>query len=166
MSNNEISSGLCLFDFFAHLSFWGRVGVDFPGGSAGKSSAYNAGDPGLTPGSGRSPGGGNGNPLQYSCLENPLDGGGYSPWGPTESGTTSLSLWGRRVPRPHQNPLSLLHFEVLQDWHVLFPYFGCPWWIFCLDFSGCGYFLCFLLFFPHVHVISYTYTSSPYEHIY
>ena len=48
---------------------------DFPGGSEGKASAYNAGDPGSIPGSGRSPGEGNGNPLQYSCLENPMDGG-------------------------------------------------------------------------------------------
>ena len=48
---------------------------DFPGGSDGKTSAYNAGDPGSIPGSGRSPGEGNGNPLQYSCLENPMDGG-------------------------------------------------------------------------------------------
>ena len=47
--------------------------MDFPGGSDGKASAYNAGDPGSIPGSGRSPGEGNGNPLQYSCLENPLD---------------------------------------------------------------------------------------------
>ena len=46
----------------------------FPGGSDGKASACNAGDPGLIPGSGRSPGEGNGNPLQYSCLENPMDG--------------------------------------------------------------------------------------------
>ena len=45
----------------------------FPGGSEGKESAYNAGDPGLIPRSGRSPGGGNGNPLQYSCLENLMD---------------------------------------------------------------------------------------------
>ena len=48
---------------------------DFPGGSDGKVSAYNAGDPGSIPGTGRSPGEGNGNPLQYSCLENPMDGG-------------------------------------------------------------------------------------------
>ena len=44
----------------------------------GKASAYNAyhvGDPGSIPGSGRSPGGGNGNPFQYSCLENPMDDG-------------------------------------------------------------------------------------------
>ena len=48
--------------------------MDFPGGSDGKASAYNAGDPGSVPGSGRSPGEGNGSPLQYSCLENPKDG--------------------------------------------------------------------------------------------
>ena len=47
----------------------------FPGGSEGKVSACSAGDPGLIPGSGRSPGEGNGKPLQYSCLENPMDGG-------------------------------------------------------------------------------------------
>ena len=54
---------------------------DFPSGSDGKASAYNAGDPGSIPGSGRSPGEGNGNPLQYSCLENPMDGGAwYTLW--------------------------------------------------------------------------------------
>ena len=47
---------------------------DFPGGSDGKASAYNAGDPGSVPGLGRS-GEGHGNPLQYSCLENSMDGG-------------------------------------------------------------------------------------------
>ena len=46
--------------------------MDFPGGSDGKASAYNEGDPGSVPGLGRSPGEGNGNPLQYSCLENPI----------------------------------------------------------------------------------------------
>ena len=45
----------------------------FPGGSEGKASACNAGDPGSIAGSGRSPGEGNGNPLQYFCLENPMD---------------------------------------------------------------------------------------------
>ena len=48
---------------------------DFPGGSDSKASVYNAGDLGSIPGSGRFPGEGNGNPLQYSCLENPMDGG-------------------------------------------------------------------------------------------
>ena len=47
----------------------------FPGGSDGKASACNAGDPGSILGSGRSPGAGNGNTLQHSCLENPMDGG-------------------------------------------------------------------------------------------
>ena len=47
----------------------------FPGGSDSKVSACNAGDPGSIPGLGRSPGEGNGNPLQHSCLENPMDGG-------------------------------------------------------------------------------------------
>ena len=50
-------------------------GLIFPGGSDGKASACNAGDPGSIPGSGRSPGEGNGNPLQHSCLENLMDGG-------------------------------------------------------------------------------------------
>ena len=50
---------------------------DFPGGSDGKASAYNVGDLGSIPGLGRSSGEGNGNPLQYSCLENPMDGGAW-----------------------------------------------------------------------------------------
>ena len=49
----------------------------FPGGSDSKASAYNAGDPGSITGSERSPGEGNGNPLQDSCLENPMNGGSW-----------------------------------------------------------------------------------------
>ena len=49
--------------------------MDFPGGSDCKASAYYARDPGLITGSGRSPAEGNGNPCQYSCLDNPMDGG-------------------------------------------------------------------------------------------
>ena len=68
------------------------------GGSEVKASDSNAGDPDSIPGLGRSPGEGNGNPLQYSCLENLMDRGlvGYSPWGHKESDMTerllSLSL--------------------------------------------------------------------------
>ena len=72
--------------------------MSFPGGSDGKASACNAGDLGLISGLGRSPGEGNGNPLQYSCLENPTDRG-YSSWGQKEWDTTSLSLslyWAKR----------------------------------------------------------------------
>ena len=62
--------------FFLELEFaYGNQ--DFPGGSDGKASVYNAGDLGSIPGSGRFPGEGNGNPLQYSCLENPMDVGAW-----------------------------------------------------------------------------------------
>ena len=65
--------------------------MTFPGVSAGKESAFNAGDMGLIPGLGRSPEGGHGNPLQYSCLENPHEQRrlvGYSPWGCKKSHIT------------------------------------------------------------------------------
>ena len=66
--------------FFFQLVFnW------FPGGSDGKASAYSAGDLGSIPGWGRSLGEGNGNPLQYSCLKNPMDGGA---WQATVHGVT------------------------------------------------------------------------------
>ena len=64
------ADGDCSHEIKSHLLF----GRDFPGGSDGKVSAYNAGDPGSIPGLGRSPGEGNGNLLQYSCLVNPMDG--------------------------------------------------------------------------------------------
>ena len=51
--------------------------MGFPGGSHSKESAYNAGDLGLIPGLGRAAGGGHGNPLQYSCLENSMDRGAW-----------------------------------------------------------------------------------------
>ena len=51
--------------------------MDFPGGSEVKASAWNAGDQGSIPGSERCPGEGNGNPLQYSCLENPMNRGAW-----------------------------------------------------------------------------------------
>ena len=69
------------------MGFWG-----LPGGSDSKESACNAGDPGLTPGSETPPEEGNGYPLQYFCLENPMDRG---PWHRKESDTTeklTLSL--------------------------------------------------------------------------
>ena len=74
--------------------------MGFPGGSAGKESACSAGDVGSIPGSGRSPGEGNGNPLQYSCPENPLGQRnlvGYRPWGHRESDMTE------RLPLSHMS---------------------------------------------------------------
>ena len=73
---------LFLFDRYIGVESLGhRVGIcstlGFCGGSVGKESACNSGDMGSIPGLGRSPGEGNGNPLQYSCLENPMDGGAW-----------------------------------------------------------------------------------------
>ena len=97
-----------VFDYsqvmFIHRSLHQR---DFPGGSDGKASAYNAGDLGSIPGPGRSPGEGNGNPLQYSCLENPRDGGAWwaAVYGVTQSQTllkrlsSSSSNRGKRASR-------------------------------------------------------------------
>ena len=66
------AAAYCILVSPSYFAFWG-----FPGGSDGKESACNAGDPGLNPGSGISPGEGNGNPLQYSCLENLMDRGAW-----------------------------------------------------------------------------------------
>ena len=67
------------------------VFLGFPGGSDSKESACDVGDLGFIPGLGRSPGGGHGNPPQYSCLENPHGQrslANYSPWGHKESDMT------------------------------------------------------------------------------
>ena len=81
----EISAIVQKFEHCLTLPFFG-----IPWWLRGKASACNAGDLGLIPVSGRSPGEGNGNPLQYSCLENPM---GYNPWGCKELDTTDLSLF-------------------------------------------------------------------------
>ena len=76
--------------------------LGFPGGSDGKEFACNGEDPGSIPGLGRSPGEGNDNPLQYSCPENPMDGGAWQATvhGVAKSWTrlsdfTILFLWSR-----------------------------------------------------------------------
>ena len=79
LSPNTITSGIRVLTWrileeHKHLVL-SRARLGFPGGSDGKVSAYNAGDPGSIPGSGSSSREGNGNPLQYSCLENPMDRG-------------------------------------------------------------------------------------------
>ena len=63
---------VCSSFFFFTCSY-----IVFPGGLEGKVPAHNVGDPGVIPGSGRSPGEGNGKPLQYPCLENPMNGGAW-----------------------------------------------------------------------------------------
>ena len=65
---------ICNLPWFIRLYWFQAYSImGFPGGLDSKESTCNAGDPGLTPGSGRSPGEGNGYPLQYSCLENTMD---------------------------------------------------------------------------------------------
>ena len=68
--NGVAKSQIGLSDFHFHF-------MDFPGGSDGKESAYNAGDLGSIPGSGRFPGEGNGNPLHHSFLKNSVDRGAW-----------------------------------------------------------------------------------------
>ena len=74
----QITSDIYSYFERTYMSTYAEVKLyDFPGGSEGKAPVYNAGDPGSVPGSGRSPGEGNGNPLQYYCLENPMDRGAW-----------------------------------------------------------------------------------------
>ena len=81
--NSDFWAGSCMWDFgtLGRDTGWryksGSYQQGFPSGSDGKESTCNAGDPGSIPGSGRSPGGGSGNPLQYSCLENSMDRGAW-----------------------------------------------------------------------------------------
>ena len=72
--------------------------MGFPGGSDGKESACDAGEPGSIPGLGRSPGGGHGNPLQYSCLENPMDRGAW--WAIGQGGHKELDMTEAAEPSP------------------------------------------------------------------
>ena len=80
--NKSLSHSILQQHLFTPLYVYNR---GFPGDSEDKASACNAGDPGTIPGLGRSPGEGNGNPLQYPCLENPMDRGA---WRATVHGVT------------------------------------------------------------------------------
>ena len=81
-----------MFRIYHSLGSNYEIFTGFPGGTSGKEPAVSAGDirdAGSVPGSGRSPGEGNGYPLQYSCLENPLDRGA---WRATVHGTTESQI--------------------------------------------------------------------------
>ena len=105
-------------------SIWCYEG--FPGGSEVKASACNAGDLGSIPGSGRSPGEGNGNPLQYSCLENPKDRGAWwaSVHGVAKSRTrlsdwTELNWWYDVSNHYPQHPFFFFFFFVFSlRWYL------------------------------------------------
>ena len=89
--------------------------LDFPGGSDGKASVYKAGDLGSSPGLERSQGEGNGNPLQYYCLKNPMDRG----------------AWQAAIYGVAKSWTRLSHFTSLHPVNCLFPLF-----IFPLHFSN------------------------------
>ena len=75
---SQAKAGPSYSGFWPSVILWGpSIPEGFPGSSNGKEFACNAGDLGLIPGSGRSPEGGHGNPLQYSCLENPMNRGAW-----------------------------------------------------------------------------------------
>ena len=96
--------------FIQSLLFWGRIDWRLaPGGSDSKESACNAGDLGIF-GSGRSPGGGHGNPVQYSCLENPMDRGA---WRATVHGVARAGHDSATKP-PHGGGWRHLHVHVLR----------------------------------------------------
>ena len=98
------------------IHIWGHSHCERTGGSDGKASACKAGDAGLIPGSGRSPAEGNGNPLQHSCLENPMDRGAW--WatvhGVAKSQTRlsdfSFLLSTVKIEVPHFNSYEMFHW--------------------------------------------------------
>jgi len=94
----------------------------FPGGSDGKESACNVGDPGSIPGSERFPGGGNDNPLQYSGLEKPMDRSvvGYSSWGHKEPDRSQWLNDNKLIRRPFAWLPSFSLFFTFSLWH--FPF--------------------------------------------
>ena len=106
LCNAQCLSVLGMQRLVGHNSFL----VGFPGGSVGKESTYNEGDLGSIPGLGRSPEGGHGNPLQYSCLQNPHGQRslvGFSPGGRKESDMTerlnTIVSWGEEITYKDNN---------------------------------------------------------------
>ena len=116
-----------VYEFSCCLLF---IFANFPGGSDGKASVYNAGDPGSSPGLGRSPGEGNGNPFQYYCLENPTDRGAWQApvYGVAESRTrlsdfTSLLLSTSPNLNSFVNTKCICRYNMLK--YQLIVYFLC-----------------------------------------
>ena len=85
--------------------------LGFPGGSDGKESACKAGGPGLIPGLGRYPGEGNGNPFQYSFLENSRDGGAWQ-----------ASLWGHKSQTRLSDCTTTITTRHLRSWTWIYPF--------------------------------------------
>ena len=97
---------------------WIEVNTRGEGGSDGKPSVYNAGDPGSSPGLGRSPGEGNGNPLQYYYLENPMDRGAWQAavYGVAKSRTWLTSLHFTSILTGSRDWLKILVISMPMNW--------------------------------------------------
>ena len=123
--------------------------ICFPVGSDGKESACSAGDLGTSPGLGKSPGEGNGHPLQYPCLEHPMDRGAwratYRPWVLKESDTTEwLSTHMYFLKNLFKNLFYLFLAELGLRGRAGFPSLrpaGATAWLWC-SASRCGRFSC------------------------
>ena len=89
--------------------------IDFLGSSDGKESACNLEEPDSIPGSGRSPGGGPGNPLQYSCLENPTV---WGPWRNTVHGVAKSLTWLKQLTHTHTHTHT--HFPLIEEPNLSF----------------------------------------------
>ena len=128
-----------------------------PGGSDGKAPACNAGDPGSIPGSGRSTGEGNGNPLQYSCLENSMDGeawwatvhGVTKSWAQLSDFTFTVDLQGCSSPRYTEKWLNYTHTHT----HTIFRFFSLIGYYKMLSIVPC------VLFSRSLLVIYFIYSS-------
>ena len=104
---NVTSTYICLASILGSRARDILLAILPPHSLVGKSSACNAGDPGSIPGSGRCPGKGNGNPLQYSCLENPIDRGA---WQATVHRTARVGHdLGTKPPPPHTSTSEFRH---------------------------------------------------------
>ena len=120
--------------------------MGFPGGSEGKESACNVGDPGSIPALGRSPGEENGNPLQYTCLENSMNRGA---WQATVHGVAKSRTWLSDFTFPEIKNLASLPFPgVHASFHVksgtalfqpVFSFLSLPSW--CWSHSLCSTFI-------------------------
>ena len=133
--------------------------MGFPGSLAGEVSTCSVADLGLIPGLGRCPGGGHGNSLQYSCLENPHGQrslAGYSPWGRKESDTTEwLSITQHKLSTDLKLNYDLILLnDLCEEWILLvlciFIHKKCPFM-----------FLLFLCFLPFIQILCPNNDSKP-----